>query len=93
MTLVDSKKYGLSSRVILKEIDAGHIVIVKQIKSRIVMKTAYTILEQVNKIKSVDAQIKVSLLISGSICSKTVNFLQKNQVEIISDVEHKNPYF
>ena len=82
MNTVDPKKYGLHSRTILQEITHEHIAIVKKIKSRIIMKDGRKILEQAQKIKLLQPNTKVSLIISGPICSKTKAFLNEQKIDI-----------
>jgi len=80
---IDATRYGLSSRVVLEE-ENGGVFIVKRIKSRIIMKDGRKILEQAQQIKSIEPNIKISLAISGPICSKTVAFLLENGIEVLS---------
>lgn len=68
---VDSKQFGLNSRVKLKVDDEGNIYIIKKIKSRIIMKDGEKIVEVSQAIKNKNHNAKVSLIISGPICSKT----------------------
>ena len=81
--MISPKTYNLSSRTILREIEENHIAIVKKIKSRIIMKDGLKILEQINQIKSINQQLKVSLIISGPICGKTKDLLNKANVDLI----------
>ena len=84
--MISPKTYNLSLRTILREIEENHIAIVKKIKSRIIMKDGLKILEQINQIKSINQQLKVSLIISGPICSKTKDLLNKANVDLIVEV-------
>lgn len=77
------EKYQLHHRTILREIDSNHIGIVKKIMSRIISKDAKKIIDQIEKIKLADPSIKVSLVCTKNICSKSVKLLQENNVEII----------
>ena len=81
---IDASKYGLSSRIILEQLEDNHLTIVKRIKSRIIMKDGQKILGQVNQVKLIDKDIKVSLTISGPICSRTIAFLSENGIEVLS---------
>ena len=83
MNDISARKFGLSSRTILKE-DGDSIIIIKQRKSRIIMKDSKYILEIANKILSYKPNYKIKLLISGPICSKSIKFLGENGIEIIS---------
>jgi len=84
MKIINPKKYNLHSRTILQEIEPNHIAIIKKIKSRIIMKDGRKIMDQINQIKSFNNKLKVSLIISGPICSKTKAFLEKQGIEIFS---------
>lgn len=75
--------YRLSGRTKLQALGEQHLAIVKKRKSRIIMKDGLQILEQQKLILEKEPTLKVSLLISGPICSKTIKFLQKNGIEIV----------
>jgi len=76
-------RFGLNSRVKLEIINKNHLGILKQIKSRIILKDAEKIVEQVNTIRKKDPDIKVSLICNNNICSKSTALLIKNNVEIV----------
>lgn len=78
-----NKKYNLNSRVKLEKTDSKHISIVKLIKSRIIKKDAEKILAQIEQIKKVDKDMKVSLVSTKNICSKSTKLLNESGVEII----------
>ncbi len=78
--------FGLNSRVVLVQISNNHFGIVKMRKSRIIMKDGIQVLDIANKITSVRPNTKISLLISGPICSKTIKFLDKESISINSIV-------
>ncbi len=75
--------YNLSKRIKIVEISNKHLGILKQRKSRIIMKDGLQIMEIVNKIKSVNSKLDVSLIISGPLCGKTKNFLVENEIDLI----------
>lgn len=75
--------FGLHNRVILEELDANHIAIVKMIKSRIIRKDAIKIIEIAEKIRSTHPNIKVSLIYTSNICSKSKTLLNENNMEVI----------
>lgn len=75
--------YNLGSRVKLIEISENHIGILKQRKSRIIMKDGRQIVEIANHILSTNPKIDISLIISGPICSKTKKHLSDSNVGII----------
>ena len=76
--------FGLSKRVQIAKLEDNHFAIVKKIKSRIILKDGYRILEQAEIIKSSNPEIRISLIITGPICSKTIKLLQENGIGIIS---------
>lgn len=83
---IDPGIFGLSNKVKLTEIDKNNIAIIKKRKSRIIMTDGNNILKQANKIKEKQPGLKISLIISGPICSKTVNFLKTNDINIINQL-------
>ncbi len=83
MKPIDPKEFGLHSRVKLVALDADHLAVVKKIKSRIIMKDGQKILEQVKTIKAIKPAHKVSLIISGPICSKTLALFKEHEISVI----------
>jgi hypothetical protein len=81
---IDSEEFGLSKRLKLVKLSTDNIGIVRMRKSRLIMKDGKQILDTANTIKSKDDKLKVSLMISGPICSKTVNYLRENDITIIT---------
>lgn len=82
---LDPSIYKLHSRVILKTLAQNHIALVKKRKTRIIMKDGLQILEQIAQIKQKQPDLKVSLLISGPICNKTIQLLTEHKIEIITE--------
>lgn len=78
-----SEKYGLDKRTLVEYIGPDHIAIVKFVKSRIVVKDAEKIVAVAEKIKAVDAGVKVSLLCSDNICSKSVRMLEDAGIDVL----------
>jgi len=76
--------FGLNKRQKLIKISDTEVGLVKVRKSRIIMKDGEQISKLVNTIRSKDNKLKVKLIISGPICSKTVKYLNENEVEILS---------
>lgn len=74
--------YQLSSKVQLEEINEHQIAIRKVIKSRIIQKDAIKIVEMARQIQQVDSQLKVSLICSRNICSKSIDLLAKEGIGI-----------
>jgi hypothetical protein len=75
--------YGLHSKTVLEEIAKNHVAIVINRKSRIIMSDGKKLLEKAKKIKKITPSIKVSIKISGPLCSKTAKFLSEHEVEMI----------
>ncbi len=82
---LEASEFGLSSRTILVKIDSNHVGIIKNRKSRIIMKDGNKILESVDQIKKVSPDTKVSLITNAPVCSKTTKYLLENGIEIIYD--------
>jgi len=83
MKPTNASDYNLPSRVILRNVGENHIAIVKLIKSRIIQKDAAKIVEIARQIQRVDADMKVSLLCSPAICSKSLTLLKNEGVGVI----------
>ena len=78
-----NEKYNLNKRILLEKVDSNHIAIVKMLKSRIIRKDALKVLQLVENIKKVDESMKISLISTKNICSKSIALLEENAVEII----------
>jgi hypothetical protein len=83
MKPTNASDYNLPSRVTLRAVGENHIAIVKLIKSRIIQKDAAKIVEIVRQIQRVDADMKVSLLCSPAICSKSLTLLENEGIGVI----------
>ena len=81
---IDSKSVGAPTRSVIGEDNSNHLYIIKNIKSRIIMKDGYKILETVKQIKN-KTNSSVSLATTAPVCSKTIKFLNKNDIKIIFD--------
>jgi hypothetical protein len=79
---VDSATFGLSSRIVLQEAK-GVMQIIKQRKSRIIVKDAMQILDIASKIRAIKPQLEIQLLISGPICSKSLKLLAENKIAVV----------
>ena len=82
-----AESFNLSKRIQLVELENNTIGIIKKRKSRIIMKDGAKILEIARKIWTIDPSLKIALIISGPICSKTRKFLGENNITIKSDTE------
>jgi len=81
--VIDPLDYGLPKRIKIVEISHNHLGILKQRKSRIIMKDGMQIMDIVNQIRDVKPKFKISLIISGPLCSKTRKYLNDNRVGVI----------
>ncbi len=82
--LIDSKRFGLSPRTALGQLSKNHFVLIKDRKSRIIMKDGNKILEQINLIKEFEPKIKIGLATNAPVCSKTTKFLGEKGIDILS---------
>ena len=84
LTIVNSNKFGLSSRTILGVDNKNNHYIIKNIKSRIIMETGKKINEIANKIRF---KIKGNVLLATTapVCSKTKKYLKEKKINIIFD--------
>ena len=81
---IDSKSVGAPTRSIIGQDNNNRIYIIKNIKSRIIMKDGYKIAEAVKQIKN-KTNSSVSLATTAPVCSKTTRFLNENDIKIIFD--------
>ena len=82
---IDPSKFNLNNRTVLVEIRPKHIGIVKNRKSRIIMKDGEKILNIAIQIKLVFPNTKVSLITNAQVCSKTAKYLLENEIEVIHE--------
>ena len=80
--LIDPKKFGLSSRTALGQLSRNHFVIIKDRKSRIIMKDGRQILEQINLILDKEQNLKVSLATNAPVCGKTTKYFNEERIKI-----------
>ena len=81
---IDSKIVGAPTRSVIGEDNSNHLYIIKNIKSRIIMKDGHKIVETVKQIKN-KTNSSVSLATTAPVCSKTRKFLNENDIKIIFD--------
>ena len=80
----DPKSVGAPARSAIGEDSNNHLYIVKNIKSRIIMKDGHKIVEAVKQIKN-KTNSSVSLATTAPVCSKTTRLLHENDIKIIFD--------
>ena len=81
---IDPKSVGAPARSVIGEDSNNHYYIIKNIKSRIIMKDGHKIVETVKQIKN-KSNSSVSLATTAPVCSKTTRFLNENDIKIIFD--------
>ena len=81
---VDSKSVGAPTRSVIGQDNNNRLYIIKNIKSRIIMKDGRKIAEAVKQIKN-KTNSSVSLATTAPVCSKTTRFLNENDIKIIFD--------
>ena len=79
--LLDPKEFGLSSRTLVGRTKDGEVILLKDRKSRIIMKDGRIILNQIKAIKK-SSNGKVVLGTNAPICSKTTKFFKENKIEV-----------
>nr|WP_321411768.1 hypothetical protein [uncultured Carboxylicivirga sp.] len=79
---LDSKYYGLHSRIQLEELGSKHIGIVKLIRSRIIRKDAEKIIEIAKTIHQIEPEFKISLICTSNICSKSLALLKEHNIDV-----------
>ena len=81
---IDFKSVGAPTRSVIGKDSNNHLYIIKNIKSRIIMKDGRKIVETVKQIKN-KTNSSVSLATTAPVCSKTKRFLNENDIRIIYD--------
>ena len=81
---INSKSVGAPTRSVIGQDNNNRLYIIKNIKSRIIMKDGHKIVDAVKQIKN-KTNSSVSLATTAPICSKTTRFLNENDIKIIFD--------
>ena len=84
LKIINANNFGLSSRITIGVDNKNNHYIVKNVKSRIVMKTGEKIYEIALSIKP-SIKESVFLATTAPICSKTKKYLEEKKINIISD--------
>ncbi|MCJ7801473.1 MAG: hypothetical protein MUP82_03845 [Candidatus Marinimicrobia bacterium] len=80
--LLDPSKFGLSTRALIGKYSNNHFVLIKDRKSRIIMKDGRQILEQVEKVKSHAPEAEINIATNTRVCGKTTKFLNEKGIRI-----------
>ena len=81
---INPKSVGAPARSVVGEDSNNHFYIIKNIKSRIIMKDGHKIIETAKRIQN-NTNSRVSLATTAPVCSKTTKFLNENDIKIIFD--------
>ena len=84
LKMVSPNEFGLSSRIKIAVDNKDNHHIIKNVRSRIIMKTGEKIYEIANQIKS-NTKGGVFLATTAPICSKTKKYLEEKKINIVSD--------
>ncbi len=88
LSLIDPQKFGLSLRTVLGQYFNNHMVLIKNRKSRIIMKDGRQIFKQIQQIQDHNPNLKTSFATNAPACSKTTTFLKEKGIEILSFKKH-----
>ena len=81
---IDPINIGVPKRSNVAMDNDNNIYIVKNIKSRIIMKDGLKLFDLAKKIKTVK-NATISLATTAPVCSKTKKYLKENEIKITSD--------
>ena len=84
LKMVSTNEFDLSSQIKIAVDNKDNHYIVKNVRSRIIMKTGEKIYEIANQIKS-NTKGSVFLATTAPICSKTKKYLEEKKINIVSD--------
>ena len=84
---IDSSTLGISKRAQVAVGKDRNYYIIKNIKSRIIMKDGKKIKETANTIMS-QTKKRVFLATTAPICSKTKTYLESKNIQIVTDYSH-----
>lgn len=79
---LDPEQFGLSRRTILVDLGRGKLAIVKDRKSRIIVKDGKEILAQAEKIRQSSNYTSLVLQTGAPVCSKTTALLEQAGIKI-----------
>ncbi|MDC3237390.1 hypothetical protein OAT93_01515 [bacterium] len=86
---VDPKIYGLPARTVLIKNNSNEFILLINRKSRIIMKDALGVLKKTEKIKEKVPGAKISLETNAPVCSKSIKFLQENDINVVMVTQKK----
>lgn len=80
-----NSRLGIDKKIELEVLGADHLAIIKLVKSRIIIKDAQKIIETAEQIKLKEPNMKISLICTENICSKSIQLLTDNNIDILID--------
>ncbi len=80
-----AQQWGISSRTIVYQDRKNHFIIEKKRKTRIIVQDGKKIVDIANKIRYQIPEAKITLIVSGPVCSKTKNLLADAAIQIVYD--------
>lgn len=80
---VPGTEFGLSARDMVAKISNDHIAVIKDRKSRLIMKDGRIFLVKAQAVSLKFPGIRVSLATNAPVCSKTVKFLLSNGIDTL----------
>ena len=84
MKKIDPKIYGLPARTVLESDGKDQFYLVINRKSRIIMKDARAVLKKAETIKKKVPAAIISLTTTAPVCSKSIQFLEQNDIAVTS---------
>lgn len=82
---IDPREFGLPARTVLEQVDSDIIAIVMMRKSRIIMADGRKILAKAEKIRQARPEVEVQLITAAPVCSKTLQFLTGQGIQVIQE--------
>ncbi len=82
--LLDPNEFGLSPRTLIGKYSDNHFVLIKDRKSRIIMKDGRQIMEQIEIIKRHNPNCEIGVATNAPVCGKTTQFLNEKGIKIFS---------
>lgn len=80
---IDPRYFGLPPRTVVVQKGPDTIAIVMQRKSRIIMADGRNILAKAGKIRQLRPEVRVQLITTAPVCSKTRHFLTGEGIHVI----------
>ena len=80
---INAVKFGLPGRTDLEKTGRNHYSILIKRKSRILLKDGEKIIEKIKILHEFVPGAKIDLMISSPICSKAVQLLKDNAIDIV----------